>query len=172
MSTLYSRTPGKNILAGKLQKELDADTAVGVAVDYIDYTPSTDALDIYMDSALSGAQETAMDACIAAHTDAPVVYAPRISVVDADRTLQPWEMVTGVTGLTAHRTFTLPPAAQVDPLHILSIADEDESCRGNRKMQLVAQGADSISGVTEAKQPGSVLFARSNGVDTWVVRAI
>ena len=174
MATI-TRTPGKSILCHKLQAEIEADVAITTAITSIIHESEDDSLNFTFDGTPSAGEETALDALIAAHTDTPIaetVYEPRISVVDADRTLQPWEMVTGVTGLTAHRTFTLPPAAQVDPLHILSIADEDESCRGNRKMQLVAQGADSISGVTEAKQPGSVLFARSNGVDTWVVRAI
>ena len=170
MHTYKKESVGKFIDKYLLIDEVKKNETITAKCYDVEFFPDTEYLKVYFTTEPSAGELTELDSVIAAHTDTP--YESRISVVNSDRTLQPWEMVVGVTGLSAHRTFTLPPAAYVDPLHILSIADEDESCKGNQKMKLVVQGADTISGVTEAKQPGSVLFARSNGVDTWVVRAI
>jgi len=165
----YTYYPEKDIDTDMLKLAVKDTPAITARVFSAEYFNDIDFLKVIFCSELTPTEESIFEAIIDAH-DADIN--PRVTVTDINKTLAPYELVVGVVGLTTTRTITLPLASQVSPLHILSIADEDESCKGNRKMKLVAQGADTISGVTEAKQPGSVLFARSNGVDTWVVRAI
>lgn len=160
----YRRNPGKYVDTATLKRAFQLNGGITKRCHDIEFYEDTDYLKVMFTEALPAPDEVVMDAIITAHSaDAN----PRKVVSDTDYTILPFEAVLGVTGLTANRTFTMPLADQCDPLVIYSIADEDGSCRGNRKMMLDTQGSDTIEGITQANQADQVIFSRTDGVSKW-----
>ena len=71
MAVKYSYTKFANLSV--LTDEIEADGGITTALDHLDAVD--DALDIWFDSAISGAEETALDAVVSAHTNPATIDA-------------------------------------------------------------------------------------------------
>ncbi|MGC5781609.1 DUF2793 domain-containing protein [Methylobacterium sp. NFXW15] len=97
----------------------------------------------------------------------------RRQVSDASATIQPGDRTVAVIALTAGRTLTLPAASSYPPGATLTVLDESGACSAAKPITLVAQGADTISGLAAAAlvTPYASLALQSNGANKWTVNA-